>query len=437
MRDNNRATLCMTLIRPITHRNLQRPTQFGLTGTVTAPRHHRLFETPQDKMPQKMLPILLTDIDDIIPILRDTRSSRKILRIGKKIAPLRRKQINDIEILPLRLRMTALCRKKVNVRIPAIPSPLVHVNPSLEAQSQFALSRFDLHPRPHRLILKSPGDIHNDLTARQPPLATTVNVRISDLSKPKIATNVNMPAIEIGIDLIVMPVRLIGNPLWRAEMDAARDRLARIVIKHSDVNPVPSPIQEFHTHARGLDHLLLLHITPLDLPHLFLALLHRHRSRRRGSDLDISRTRFGILRFSPTGEIIIDKIISRRFGQWMNISCRSSIHLHAKVKRPFRIFGMGQNQTRLPLPVSHKGILIEMRKRNTGDNKTRTTRNNLQRLDCAIRLRILPRPQKITAGRPARHLGLTSPHTLPSPFVTRHQLVVLIRKCDKGRTAAG
>ena len=84
-------------------------------------------------MTEKMLPILLTDINDVIPILRNTWPTREVLRVSEKVAPLGREQIDDVEVFALRLRMASLCREEMNVRITAIPTVCVHVNPAFEA----------------------------------------------------------------------------------------------------------------------------------------------------------------------------------------------------------------------------------------------------------------------------------------------------------------
>ena len=211
-------------------------------------------------------------------------------------------------------------------------------------------------------------------------------------------------------------------------MDAAGDRFAAVVVEDGDVNPVAPAVEKLDPHARGFHHLLLLHVSPPDLTHLILALLHRHRRRRNGGDLDVGGARPGILRLAPAGEIIPDELVGRRRGQRMDVGRRPPVHFHAEIEGFLRVLGAGQDQARFALPVLHEGMLVEVGKRNAGDDETRPGGDDLQGLDCAVRVGVLPGPQVVAPGVASRYLGLSSPQILPSPFIPWQQLVVLVRE---------
>ena len=245
-------------------------------------------------MPEKVLPVLLADVNDVVAVLGDTRPPGEVLGVGEEVAPLGRKQVHDVEVFPLGLGMASLGGQEVDVGVAAVPTIPVHVNPAFEAQSQLPLPRFDLHPGAQGLVLESPRHVHDDLAAGQPPLAAAVDVGVGDLSEAEIAADVDMPGAEIGIDLVVVSVGLVGNAFGGAEVDAAGDRFAAVVVEDGDVNPVAPAVEKLHPHARGFHRLLLFHVAPPDLTHLIFALLHRHRRRRNGGDLHVGRARPGI-----------------------------------------------------------------------------------------------------------------------------------------------
>ncbi len=66
-------------------------------------------------MAQEVLPVLLAHVHDVVPVLRDTRPAREILRIREEIPPLRREQVHDVEVLSLGFRMAALGREEMYV----------------------------------------------------------------------------------------------------------------------------------------------------------------------------------------------------------------------------------------------------------------------------------------------------------------------------------
>ena len=283
---------------------------------------------------------------------------------------------------------------------PLYPSFRVHVDPAFEAQGQLPLPRFDVHPGAQGLVLEPPRHVHDDLAARQPPLAAAVDVGVGDLSEAEIAADVDMPGAQVGVDLVVVSVGLVGNAFGGAEVDAAGDRFAAVVVEDGNVNPVAPAVEKLDPHARGFHHLLLLHVAPPDLTHLLLALLHRHRCRRNGGYFDVGGARLWILRLAPAGEIIADELVRRRCGQWMDVGRRPPVHFHAEIERFLRVLGAGEDQARFALPVLHEGMLVEVGKGKAGDDEARTGGDDLQGLDRTVRMGVLPGPQVIAPAFP-------------------------------------
>src|SRR6476660_7388659 len=99
----------------------------------------------------------------------------------------------------------------MNMRVTAEISLLIHVDEPLQAEGQISLPRLESDPRTQRLVLVATGDIDHHFSAREPPLASTVNVGIGDLSETDVPADVDVPRVEIRADVVVMSVRLIGN----------------------------------------------------------------------------------------------------------------------------------------------------------------------------------------------------------------------------------
>lgn len=313
----------------------------------------------------------------------------------------------------------------------------VHVHPALEPQGQFLLPRLYLHPGPQRLVLEPPRHVHDDLAPGQPPLALAVDVRIGDLSQPEVPADVDVPGVQVGVDLVVVAVGLVGNAFGRAEMDPAGNRPSRVVVEDGDVYPVPPPVQELHAHARRLDHLLPLHVTPFYLANGLLALFHRHRRGRDGRHFDVGRARLRVLRLTPASEIVVDEVIGRRFGQGMDVGGDAPVHVHAQVEGLFGVVGIGQRKARLAFALADEGMLVDLRDRQSGDDERRTGRNDLQRFDLAIGMGVPPGPEVVSPGIVTGDFRLTPAHVAPIPLVTPHLQLTPVREGEKRLAAQG
>jgi len=75
--------------------------------------------------------------------------------------------------------------------------------------------------------------------------------------------------------MIVVAVRLVRNAVRRAEMNAARDRPAGIVIKHFYMHPVLARIYQSDPHTPCFCVAFFLDVAPFDRSNICFALPHR------------------------------------------------------------------------------------------------------------------------------------------------------------------
>ena len=126
------------------------------------------------------------------------------------------------------------------MRIAGIPSTLVHVDPPLETQFEMLLCRSDIDSLAKRLVFVTARDINDHIASGKPALRCTVGICIRDLPETHVAPDIDVPSVEVRIDLIVMTVRLVRHAVRRSEVDAARDDLSSLVVNYSYFHPVLS-----------------------------------------------------------------------------------------------------------------------------------------------------------------------------------------------------
>ena len=288
MRDHHAAALRSAAVGPLGHGHFERPAQFGFAQAVRTPRHHRLLQPHEDQMPQKVLPIFLGYIDDMIAVGRGHFAAGKFFGIGKQPAPLRLQQVDHVQILTLRLGKATLRRQEMHVRVAAVPAFLVHLPPALQPQLQGALAWLDLQFGAQRLVFVATRHIHDHFSARQPALAGAVDVRIGDLPQAHIAAHIEVPSPHVGVDVGVVAVRSVGDALRRAEVDAAGHGLPSGVVDDLGMHPVAPALHHLQPHSRRSLHAALLpHLLPAGLPQNFSVSLDLHSGRRIGGNFHV------------------------------------------------------------------------------------------------------------------------------------------------------
>ncbi len=116
-----------------------------------------------------------------------------------------------------------------------------------------------------------------------------------------------MPGAEVRVKVIVMAVWLIGNALWRADVDPTGDGSSGFIIENGHVNPVPTAIHHFQLQARCFDFSLGLKLAPVSLSNFRPCVFYCDRGRGDGGHFDIRQTRLFILRLAPAFEVVRQK----------------------------------------------------------------------------------------------------------------------------------
>src|SRR5438093_9913390 len=101
--------------------------------------------------------------------------------------------------------MVAFSGNDVYVRVTADPTLRVEVPHTSESQRKLLLPGLDIHARTQRRVFEASRNIDNDFTAWQPALAVAVDVCIRDLAQSDVSANVHVPAVEIAVDVRLMP----------------------------------------------------------------------------------------------------------------------------------------------------------------------------------------------------------------------------------------
>ena len=311
MRVDDESVLSMCLVRPVAQRCLHRTADLGLARAVGAERHHWLFQPPQDHVPHEVLSVFLRRVDDVVAFTSHTGMTGEVLDIREQAAPLGLEQVDNVQVLRLRFKMAALRGEEVNVRVAGVPSTLVHVDPAFQAQLKLLLSRSDLDLGTERLVFVATRGINDHLASWQPALCRPIDVGITNLTKPRVAADVDVPSVEVGVDLVVVAVWLVRHTVRRPEVDATRHDFPGLVVNYLDLHPVLTRFGKCNAHFFGLDRTLALNLSPCDAIDILAALRNIDRRRWYSRQLDVGRARFGVLRLAETFVRVVQEIVDR------------------------------------------------------------------------------------------------------------------------------
>ena len=266
-------------------------------------------------MAHEMLTILLGDVNDVLAVLDDTRPASEVLGVGEEAAPLGLEQVDHIEVLPAGLHVRALRRQEVNVGIATEPAPGVHIYPAFDAEFQPLLAWLDTHHGPQGFVFESTRHVHDHVAAREPTFAPSVNVGVCDLAHAHIAAHVYVPRVQVGVDLIVMAVRLVRYAVRRPEVDPAGDGSAGVVIHHGHLHPVAPAVRQLHADLGSLRMSLLLDLAPRQLGDGLTVLSDRHSRRGHCGDLGIRGAGVIVGLLSESLMIPGQEAVARVFGK--------------------------------------------------------------------------------------------------------------------------
>ena len=184
--------------------------------------------------------------------------------------------------------------------------------PAFESELQLALTGLDLQLRPQRLVLEPPRHVDDHLAPRQPALAGAVGVGIGGLAQSHVTPDIEVPAPEVGVDVGVVAVGGVGDPLRRSKVDAARHWFASVVVHDRRVHPVSAAIDDFDLEPRvRLRTPLFEHISPAHVAYGLAAVLDGDRCRWSRGDLDLAGAALLTLGLTPSLAVVVEEFIRR------------------------------------------------------------------------------------------------------------------------------
>ena len=227
--------------------------QKGMTGAL---------EAPQDHVAHEVLAVLLGGVDDVVALAGDAGFAGEVLDVGEEAAPLGLQEVDDVEVLGLGFEVAALRGEEVYVGVAGVPAALVHVYPAPEAQFEVALAGGDVYLGAEGVVFVAARDIDDDLAPGEPALRRAVDIGVADLAEPEVAADVNVPSVEVGVDLIMVSVGLVGHAFGRAEVDAGWDGPPGLVVHDANANPVLARLDELDADVLGIDCAAGLDVLP-------------------------------------------------------------------------------------------------------------------------------------------------------------------------------
>ena len=136
-------------------------------------------------------------------------------------------------------------------------------------------------------VLEPSGHVDEDVASRQPSLAGAVDVRVSDVPEPDVAADVDVPGAQVGVDVVVVTVRLERHPQRGCGSALGTGRGARLGVEDSDVGPVPAPVRQLEPGHSLHDRLARLEVGPANLAELLAVLVEGDGGRRERGHLDV------------------------------------------------------------------------------------------------------------------------------------------------------
>ena len=131
---------------------------------------------------------------------------------------------------------------EVHMRITAVPAVPGRVEEPPDPQRQLPGVVTDRHDRVKRLVVESARHPGPHLAPWQPALAGAVHVGVGGAAEPHVGADVDVPAAQVAVDVLMVPVRLVGHAVGRAEVHPARHRLAGGVIHDRRADPVAAKL---------------------------------------------------------------------------------------------------------------------------------------------------------------------------------------------------
>ena len=349
-------------------------------------------------MAHEVLPVLLRCVDDVVALAGDAGLSREVLYVRKQASPLGLQEVDDVQVLGLRLEVAALRREEMNVRVAGVPAALVHVDPALETQFEVALAGGDANLGAKRVVLVAAGDVHDRLAPGEPALRRSVDVGVANLAESQVAANVDVPGVEVGVDLVVVAVRLVRHAVGRPEVDAGRHGLPGLVVHDLDAHPVLARLDQLDADPFGIDGAAALDVSPLHAVYLLASLGYLHRRGGNAGQLDIGRAGFRVLRLPESPLRVGQEVVGRLLGKRVDVGALAAVDGDIEVERLLGALGVLEAYAHRTAGVTRKRVLVDVSEGDARDYEPRTPGHKLDGLDDAVGRRIAPCPQPVPSG---------------------------------------
>ena len=220
-------------IGPIGEQDRELPAQPALGRAGAGERDRRPVGAEQGQVAEHVLAVLGPDHDERATRRVGHRSPLEIRDIREQVAPLRRQQVDEIDVLGGRLEQRRRWREEVNVAVGGDPAPAVEVDRPVERELEAAGRWIDLDSRAMRGAVEPTDDLHLDDANREVDREAARDVGVGRRSQDQVAAVV---LVEPAIHLVAMAdgrqVATIGSP----EADPAGGALARSPVDDLDLD---------------------------------------------------------------------------------------------------------------------------------------------------------------------------------------------------------
>src|SRR5207249_3150371 len=105
------------------------------------------------------------------------------------------------------------------------------------------LTRLDTYCGAQRLVLESTCYIDVNHTSWQPALTRPIDVRVRHLTEPDITSDIEEPARQVVVDVVLVTMRLVWHAFRRAKVHPTRHGAVGVVVEYCHVHPVASAFQ--------------------------------------------------------------------------------------------------------------------------------------------------------------------------------------------------
>ena len=182
-----------------------------------------------------------------------------------------------------------------------------------------------------------------------------------------------MPGIEVGVDLVVVAVRLVRHAVGRSEVDAGRDGLSGLVVHDPDVHPVLARLDQLDSHLVGVDGAAALNVSPLDAVYLLSPLGHLNRRGGNAGQLDVGRAGLRVLGLAEALLLVGKEVVGRLLGKRVDVGALAAVNGDVEVEGSIGSLCVLEAYAHWAARVAGERVLIDVSEGDARDDEARTT----------------------------------------------------------------